>query len=654
MPTTRSQSKKANEKKQEVKKPKKNEIKIKLESKGESPFWQGVKTNRAFELKYIIVDWKEKGDQIEAVQKIIYDTLKQNSKYDDYEYALNGDFFDETHHKIGWFLSNWSDLDSLKFYTGYYVQANAFIRRFTVFMRKPYNMFTNTVGQDDINNDCVFNCIAKAHNYEKDKLPKKINTPAKFKRHFNYERDEMVDLFAIIEELQILLKSSIEICGDRQYSPKHKLARNIRLKWKDSHVTLLNNTGKQMTVGTKFKPIEKDNLVFYKFSDDVDSVSIYNYGDTEEQVVNLKTFDEMKELEKTKFLYIKCDFETNLEQESKKYIKKAEYFNDLTKKMINYYKSPYQSLLAFDVWRQMTKNISVPEELTDNEHFALDQANVGGAHYAVAGTHENCIDIDMNAMYMFFMSQLNFTFPTTKGSEHFLTQDEINTKTYFPYGVYKCKITSDSEFINIEMQKNIRWHSHFILTIVKQSGGKVEMFKDGMNHIAYDTQRINGNIAFKSYADWAFKLRKEAKEEYKSESKLYTSSLWGILSAKNKKVKRFQKDELIDIDKYNFEQLIPCKNGGYTVYYSKKRKIFKTPYGRIGCFLVGYCRLKLFEIAKKLNYEIVMINTDGMILKGKTEIPKLPTDMIGAEAGKFKIINHGTVIISHSNSYKFI
>jgi hypothetical protein len=189
---------------------------------------------------------------------------------------------------------------------------------------------------------------------------------------------------------------------------------------------------------------------------------------------------------------------------------------------------------------------------------------------------------------------------------------------------------------------------------VSEEKGTIEMCKTEMNHIAYSSDRLNGNAAFGTYADWAFKLRKDIDSEYKSEAKQYSSCLWGSMSEKNKKIKLFNNDELLDMDAYNFEQLIPTSKGGYFVRYCKKRKIFASAYGRLGCFLTSFCRLQLYKISTKLPFDIICINTDGMILKVIDRISALPKSIIGTEAGKFKIVDEGDVEIFSSNNYKFI
>ena len=56
---------------------------------------------------------------------------------------------------------------------------------------------------DDDKNDCLFNAINKAYNYNKDLLPPNIKTPKAFKKILNLERTDKVpfDLLPKIEEL---------------------------------------------------------------------------------------------------------------------------------------------------------------------------------------------------------------------------------------------------------------------------------------------------------------------------------------------------------------------------------------------------------------------------------------------------------------------
>ena len=632
---------------------KKNNVTITLKSSGKSKLYYGDVTNIVYEMRFYLKDWDNDGNKISDIEKAIKETLHKNKDYDAYEYALNGDFYSNNMQREGWFLSKWSDLDDLTFYTGRYVLAGAYLRRFDVLIRKPYNPFITKVGEDE-HNDCLFKCIARAHNFDKHMLPKKINAPHKFKKYFGYERDERVDLFTIVDELETMLKCKINVSGDISRESALSLPKCITLKLKNNHVDLLCNKGKSMTKGLKMKAVKEDKLIFYMYKDDnvviFDSCgSLFPFTDKME----ITKFQEMKEEHMGTHLFIKCDENTRLDKVGKTvrdmYIKKANYFLKHTTGFLNYFKSPHKSLLALEVWRLMSKNISESMPLLDIEHYACDQANSGGVHYASVGKFEGCIDYDMNAMYMFEMSQLNFTFPTTQGLLQSLSQSQLDERNYFPYGLYLCKMTGASKWIPHEFVGRVMWQTHFMLTLAKEEGYQIAIKQGEINHIAYPTGRLNGNIAFKAYADWAFNLRNTVTEEYKDEAKGYTSCLWGSLTTKNMKTKRFGKDEPLNMSAYNIDQLNPNDNGGYTIRYCKKRQIFKYNYARIGCFLTSYCRLKLYQILKKANLEPIALNTDGFILQNQ----QLPEELIGTEPGKFKVVHQGTVTITNSNSYKF-
>ena len=156
------------------------------------------------------------------------------------------------------------------------------------------------------------------------------------------------------------------------------------------------------------KPVTKDNIYTIYFKDM--NVLLYD-GITTETI----TIDEYKLLQyDKKKLLVKVKNEEDLKVDRQNYFIKADTLIEQTEGFINYYKSQYDSKIAFYLFRNMSQSIPEPEQSDLIEHQILDDAFRGGIHYAQIGEYKNCFEYDTNSMYSYYMKQLNFIFPSTK------------------------------------------------------------------------------------------------------------------------------------------------------------------------------------------------------------------------------------------------
>ena len=640
---------------------------VKIEVVSGQPSQLHRKQKGIYEILFAVKNWQKDGDEIVEIENELVKYINKNfmKKQNTLEYCINANLYVQEKKKEGkktvtywknlnWWCSAWNDYDNIGFTKAYIDSVDdIYVKQFLLYVQEKgnRNQFKSLFGAKDEHNDCVYNAICQAFNFDTDKLPRKINRPWKFKKHFGYERDDKVDLQAILPELQEMLKCSIELCGDIVYKPATIMTKHIILKCKNQHVTIVLKKRKFIN----YKEVAKENIYSYYYNDDDDVVVLKN---NKTVIMDMDKFEKFKTPE---YMLLFCNSEDELKPRVQEYIEKADYFKSHTNGMINYYLSQYSSSLAYDVWRKKTTILADPEDLTILEHSACYDANVGGTHYAEAGEYKDCVDCDMNVMYMHYMMQSAFTFPLKQGVEQSITTKELHSKSYFSYGLYYCKINGDSKFITNNLTGSFRWHTHFILSIAKQENMTIEMKEGQTNCILYSKERINGNVAFQEYAKFAFDLRDTVKDKYRTEAKEFTSCLWGFLCSATRKFKTFRKGEKIDLDEMDYETIKPNKSGGYTICYTKKVEKYKFGTARLGAFLTSYARLQLYNILKKNNIDfknLMAINTDGFILQNQ----KLPDELIGSKPGMFKVARDkitgepriGTCVIRNSNSYKFI
>ena len=75
------------------------------------------------------------------------------------------------------------------------------------------------VGEDDKHNDCLFNAIVLAFDYQFNLMPKKICKPWKFKEYLGYDRNDKIELsMKLFEELEELMNCSFIVTGKFTYT----------------------------------------------------------------------------------------------------------------------------------------------------------------------------------------------------------------------------------------------------------------------------------------------------------------------------------------------------------------------------------------------------------------------------------------------------
>ena len=135
------------------------------------------------------------------------------------------------------------------------------------------------IGATDDKNDCLFNAINKAYNYNKDLLPQNIKTPKAFKKILNLERNDKVP-FDLLPQIEQLFKASFNITGSYEYQSPDLKRCHINLKCTDEHIELIKPADKIKT--GVYKVREKQNIYTIYFKPDSD-ILVYN-GKTIESI----------------------------------------------------------------------------------------------------------------------------------------------------------------------------------------------------------------------------------------------------------------------------------------------------------------------------------------------------------------------------------
>lgn len=557
-------------------------------------------------------DYLKNGVNSKTIDAYVYSVLSTMKNKEKYIFAINAFYPALFSQRIGRF-----DTYDKVFAMADYIQDSfgvqeANISWFDIFIRKK----PIATGGSDINkNDCLYNCISQALG-GKEYMPRTLKKRSDFKKHMGVERNDKIPI-SKMNILEDILNVSITVIGDYQYLPKIARARNINIKLHNGHYSLLCNTNRSSTKLVNFKPLEKSKVISYIY--DFDMVIVYD-GDSE-VVMTRENFN--KKYKKFDYLRLIVKAKKDLIQRRNEFIKHSDDLLMYSNGFINHYRSHVTGYLAMDVWRQMSKSISEPEELDIIEHMVCDIANRGGFHFlGNPKQYKNKVyDYDVNSMYPYYMSSKSFMFPVKKGVQSILTNDDIeemNTKNFIRYGLYRCRLHGknyllrNSKFENLEDQK-YSWYTHYALTMYKRMGLKIDLCFDGhINHISYDSKsRITGEKVFKPYVDYMYNLRLEG-----ADTKPFLNSLWGVLCSKNTKKVYVSGDDCIYVGDHFLNYVEHVNDNIDIIEMTDAVNVFKFPYARLGCFLTSYCQMKIIEtIYNNVNnvQNVVYVNCDGFV-----------------------------------------
>ena len=577
--------------------------------------------------------------KLKRIQQAITMKINKIADHENKLYQINIKFLGMNHNK-GWMLSQdwltYNETKSIENTYKYIVDSSPEIeligRYFEIYVAPTKPKQAKRIG-DTNKNDCLFNAINKAYNYNKDLLPPNIKTPKAFKKILNLERSDKVP-FDLLPQIEQLFKSSFSISGSYEYQSPEIKRCHINLKCTDEHIELIKPTDKIKT--GVYKVREKQNIYTIYFKDTSD-VLIYN-GITIETI----SIDEYKILQKDyKYMLLICDSEENLKTDRYNFFMKADLLLEETNGLINYYKNQYDSQIAFYLFRNMSKTIAEPEELDVIEHKIINTAYRGGIHYAMKGDYKNVVDYDMNQFYAYYMKQLNFIFPATKPIYKILTAQEFNELPFYNFGLFRVSFSNPHKLWTLGLKPS--WYTHHDLNIAKLLNMKIVLIENETNALLYESKNcIRGNKCFENVIDYIDKLEKN--KNTSKYMKPIRTALFGVTTSKNKKYHIVKHDEQIECSDFLLESIVDSEKST-TIQTIDNNNIFKYSWARCGVFLTAYCRLKMIQILLKCNLDdIIQINTDGFI--SKTIIKDLK---ISKEMGDWKIKHTGDCTIKDSN-----
>lgn len=586
---------------------------------------------------------------MEKIKKFVLAKVEKIKNYRQRKYFLNVKF-NGVYSNSGWMLSNRMNYDQIKNIEEgfmYLVDSSVDVMhkkaRYIIILVEGVIKKGQGMGEDDDNNDCLYDAIYQAHNFDRELLPAGIRTRGTFKKFLGLNRKDKVP-FELLPKLEEKLKCSFTITGDEEYHSQVIQKYNITLKCKNEHVTLKSNncTIKKRAIINP-NPYKKDNIFTIFFDEEG---GIYCHDGKSTELISEEKYAELKN-DYNNFMLLKCDTKESMEQERTDYFHKADKLLEASEGLINMYKSQHVGKIAFDLFQKKSKMATEPKPLHTTEHKILNGAFRGGLHFAQKGTYENCIDYDMNSMYPHYMTQLACLIPTEEPEFKMMTQSEFDGLAFLSFGLYKVSFSNTHRLWTIT--NNSPWYTHYDIKIAQQLGMKVALFENQTNVLLYHpADCLRGNKIFKTFVEFCDNIGHKD-EELRAMVKPIRNSLWGFMGRKNVDMKRLKKTDSFDINDHYIESMVMGDNV-CVVKTVEKTNVFKYSYCRFSVFFTGYCRFQImnFILKSKNLADIVAINTDGFV--SKTEQEHL---VISDKIGDFKIKQKGNCTVTNSCDVKF-
>lgn len=497
-------------------------------------------------------------------------------------------------------------------------------------------------GGKDEHNDCLIKCIKKSLGTHKSKFmiiaeelkeelglqrddPIPINLMHKVESYMNHKLNCRNDLNAY----------SIFVSGDFEYISKKATNKRVHIVLSNGHYSL--DTTKYKVIHCKSH--EEKPIAMIEFVKD----EIHMFDGEKVSVISRQELNDMNDVYNSKYTVVLRDLLDKKTLQGKciedAYYLYQEMADELKQHLggrYNFYKCGNFKEMALHAFFENTK-ATQPEKIPLIEASWINDAASGALMHwePYQGTvHE----YDINSLYPHIMQKNNHYFPIKEGKFETLTHLPIElfdsslvgvSNSQLEYGIYRCIITKqDSKPYKLFRFNKRNKYTHLDISVALHYGLKVQMICDGQpNALIYTKDKLmNGAYLFKTYIDELYALKKNKVKG----AKQIMNVLWGALSESTHYYHNVGQDEECKVDDAKISRITVDDKIRIQCIY-KKKKQFKTNWGRIKPFVLAYARSRMYFVFKKFEPLIIRMHTDSLVLEQKNE--ELKT---GPELGNLK------------------
>lgn len=460
-------------------------------------------------------------------------------------------------------------------------------------------------GGNDIHNDCLYNCLK----YFIFDLEKYFKTPSDLKTFLKLRRDDKIPWTCIDKIEKKLQTFQINLFGDQIRTSTVQSNKIINITLLNGHYEILKPNKPSLTPYTKYN--EKKVLLY-------DKVSFEGYDGNKKWVLTKQEKNNIIFHADSEYILIHREeqrdennqvIKITIEEEFDKFIKIADDLKRESKGLINLYKTGSYVNVSLDLFDRMTKYLSNAELPLQDEAIWIDNSSFTSLIWAEQYTGE-MYSYDVKSAFAYLMTLNTNKFPIKRGEFKLLEKlDDI-----IQFGIYRCKISpSADENINKLFQFNkSNYYTSLDINYARKLNLQIELIQDTKpNFLFYSADKcVKFGEIFKPIVDLLFDL----KEKKVNKAKSILTRMWGALCEINKK-KYFVSDTFDIADDEDILEIYPCKNDESCdiIKTTKINNFYKTPYCRLGSFLLSKMRSYMGEMILPYKENIHRIYVDGFI-----------------------------------------
>jgi hypothetical protein len=473
------------------------------------------------------------------------------------------------------------------------------------------------MGEDDENNDCLFNCLQATFKNTQYKFKE---TPESFKFFLGLERRDPVPI-ELMPQVESMIPESmrINVRGDYIYTSTRNCTMELNLLMENGHCTLEN---KRLKVGGV--SYEETPLLLYSYNQSKTEATCYDGSATttvsREQITEWRNnfihapytiICVDKEIAKSKK---KEPF--TMEGYFRKYQQAHILLKNASKGLINLKQTGTFKRTALNLFSLLAKHIE-PEKIEQDEAIWIENAKMGALRYGKTYKGEGHKS-DFCSMYPSTMAHKQMYFPVKRGTFSIIASADGAFKLY---GIYRCEITGNIDK-RLFRTNSSGYYTHIDLHTAQRLGYTIKMTQDGKpNRLSWQRdQLLTGNQIFGTFVKTLF----EFKHKKIPFAKEILNILWGSLSEMNKMTKTLDltlKEQDFNLSENrsikSIKQLTPDK---FLVQYVSNGNLYQTNFARIAPFLLARGRFLVSKTITPFVEDIVYIHTDGFITKKRPNI----------------------------------
>ena len=511
-------------------------------------------------------------------------------------------------------------------------------------------------------NNCLWGCLFR-HFGGEEQMPGCIRKPWNLKKLCKVGTNDPVPVKAVVEILQPKLKHRIDIVGDHTEYSTAQYMKGLMLVLENGHYSLKRTNRltpsfhhkSAKAASAKANPTEvataSKKIVLYWNHADGMHCYYYNHS-TAKGVLRALPLEKLmrfvKDKGSTQKMYHQLNFspkpfdhtglsESDLKQLYDDHVAGCSWLCDKTNGQLDMRLHPSPTAAA--VYRfDRLKKVAAPEPIEYAEARWLLYGSHGGVRYAEPCELDDGVEYDFTSFYTWLM-QSSATFPVKPGVPATL---EALKPDWIEYGLYRCEVTrpADPTVAKLFNFRSNNIYTHYDLAVAQKLGLVITMDcsrADEPNALLYPkSTRVPMRDAFKDSCAPLFKLK--SLPGAPKIVKRVLNSLWGGLCEKTKVreiVPVLSEGSHVDggiehllsanlnepsvPGEHNHHELLsiePVKGGKYNVRLRDYRKPFKHDWARLGPFLTGLGRKRMFDTFHGHEEAVRWVHTDGAVLTG--------------------------------------